>query len=365
MTSMARAVLLMVSVACWLLAGCGDFFTKENNGGGGSTSAHFAYVVNTNNVGAGSISVFKVDATSGALSATANVSTPTLGPQGATIAAGKFLYVGSNGGGVAGYVINASTGGLTDIAGSPFGIGNVPLSVSATPSGKFLYVADALSSTIFEFAIDSASGALTALSTPGELVNGSPQDIKVDVSGRFLFVALANGGLSVFKIDANTGLLSARQDFATLTGGQPTWIALETTARYLYLVDQLPGVEPFGINLDGTVTAKTLPSSPSGTGPVQAAADRTGSFLYVANSGSNNISGYVILGSGVLQAISGEPFNANSGPQALACEPSGKFLYVAHVSGAINIYSLDANSGKLTLTLNATAGADPRTIVFL
>src|SRR5689334_19992631 len=110
---MRRLSLIVGFLLCWLLAGCGAFFTKENNGGGGGgTSTHFAYVVNTNNGGAGSISVFSVDSSTGALAASANIATQTSGAQGATIAAGKFLYVGSNSGGVNGYVINSANGGL-------------------------------------------------------------------------------------------------------------------------------------------------------------------------------------------------------------------------------------------------------------
>jgi 6-phosphogluconolactonase (cycloisomerase 2 family) len=48
----------------------------------------------------------------------------------------------------------------------------------------------------------------------------------------------------------------------------------------------------------------------------------------------------------------------------LAFDPSGKFLYAAHAAGTINIYSLDATSGAITSTGSATAGTDPRAIVF-
>src|SRR5689334_5023492 len=101
MSMRGRIAYLWFSLGLLLLAGCGDFFTKENgSGGGGSTGASRVYVTNN---GDNSISVFSADTSTGALTVTSSASSGTSGPQGIAIASGKFLFAGSNGNGVSGY----------------------------------------------------------------------------------------------------------------------------------------------------------------------------------------------------------------------------------------------------------------------
>ena len=60
----------------------------------------------------------------------------------------------------------------------------------------------------------------------------------------------------------------------------------------------------------------SLLGSPSS--PVSITVDSTGKFAYVANAGSNNVSGYTINSStGALTSISGSPFTAGSGPYSI------------------------------------------------
>ena len=50
----------------------------------------------------------------------------------------QFAYVANqNSSNVSGYTINATTGALTAIAGSPFPAGALPGSVAVDPTGKF------------------------------------------------------------------------------------------------------------------------------------------------------------------------------------------------------------------------------------
>ena len=60
---------------------------------------------------------------------------------------GRFLYAANSygpvgtSGTVSGYDINAITGALTAIGGSPFGAETGPISIAVDPSDKFVYVA--------------------------------------------------------------------------------------------------------------------------------------------------------------------------------------------------------------------------------
>ena len=72
---------------------------------------------------------------------------------------GKFAYAanwGSND--ISVYTINATTGALT--AGTAVAAGTNPSSVAVEPAGKFVYVANEIDSTISVYTINAATGAL-------------------------------------------------------------------------------------------------------------------------------------------------------------------------------------------------------------
>jgi len=78
---------------------------------------------------------------------------------------GKFLYVGnSQDNSLSAFSINSS-GALSPIGGSPYPLSGFPLSAVTDASGKFLYLGGA---GIFGFSIDAASGAL--IQVPGSPV---------------------------------------------------------------------------------------------------------------------------------------------------------------------------------------------------
>jgi 6-phosphogluconolactonase (cycloisomerase 2 family) len=75
--------------------------------------------------------------------------------------AGKFAYVANGGSNnVSAYTINAATGALTPVAGSPFTAGSVPIEVAVDPTGKFAYVSNDGSDNVTAYAINAATGAL-------------------------------------------------------------------------------------------------------------------------------------------------------------------------------------------------------------
>jgi 6-phosphogluconolactonase len=55
--------------------------------------------------------------------------------------------------------------------------------------------------------------------------------------------------------------------------------------------------------------------------PMAMALDLFGRFVYVANSGSNNISAYRIGESGALTPVAGSPFPAGDFPASVAVSP--------------------------------------------
>jgi DNA-binding beta-propeller fold protein YncE len=78
---------------------------------------------------------------------------------------GRFAYVANaNSANVSGYTINAITGVLTPISGSPFAAGAAPSSVVVHPAGKFAYVANIGSANVSGYTINAATGVLTPIS---------------------------------------------------------------------------------------------------------------------------------------------------------------------------------------------------------
>lgn len=92
-----------------------------------------------------------------------------IGPQGIAIdPAGKFLYVtNTNDGTVSAFTIDSTTGNLTAVAGSPFTSGpaivtpDEPSAAAVDPSGQFLYVANSDTENVSAFTINATTGVLT------------------------------------------------------------------------------------------------------------------------------------------------------------------------------------------------------------
>ena len=58
---------------------------------------------------------------------------------------------------------DATTGALSEVAGSPFAAGSFPSSVAVAPSGKIVYVSGG--NNISAYTINATTGALTSIGT--------------------------------------------------------------------------------------------------------------------------------------------------------------------------------------------------------
>lgn len=78
-------------------------------------------------------------------------------------------------------MIDASTGALSPVPGSPFATDTLSVEVAVDPSGKFVYVAngDPPANNISAFAIDPSTGALTPVPGSPFAVGPNPQSIVV------------------------------------------------------------------------------------------------------------------------------------------------------------------------------------------
>jgi 6-phosphogluconolactonase (cycloisomerase 2 family) len=164
--------------------------------------------------GNGSISGFSIDSISGTL--TAIPGNPFMGGVNATIEAeprGKFIYAvnhtGTFGAGeLVGFRIDSSTGALTAVPGDPLSTGGVGSGDAAfDPEGRFVYVTNLRSDNVAGFSIDAMTGSLTPISGSPFDARFRPSSIVVEPTGRFAYIA-GGDGLCLFAVDSDTGFLS-------------------------------------------------------------------------------------------------------------------------------------------------------------
>lgn len=118
-----------------------------------------------------SVSVYRLDGTSGTLSAVQTVSTLPAGyserntcSQIHLTASAKFLYVGNRGhNSIAGFAVDAASGQLTAIGQVPTEA--VPSAFGLDPAGNFLFAAGTASGKLATYRINGETGALTPLAT--------------------------------------------------------------------------------------------------------------------------------------------------------------------------------------------------------
>jgi 6-phosphogluconolactonase len=214
---------------------------------------------------------------------------------------------------------------------SPVGNVNVgfnPVFLTLSPSGKFLYVANAAGGTLSAFTVDSAGGLTPIAGSPYPLSTGGtqgagPNGIAIDPGEHFLFVAnLLASTVGGYAIDSTTGALSP-------LNGQP-------------------------------YTA--------GTSPASLTFDKTGTYLYVANLTSNNVTAFLIGTNGVPKQLDGSPYAGGTQPAFIQLDPSGEFVFVG-TEGAggrqILSYKINPSSGQLAAQAQSGLASTPTSLVLL
>jgi 6-phosphogluconolactonase len=310
------------------------------------------------------IVAFREDPNSGILTQLA-VSPITAGPSVQSLVihpSSKFLYAANAGeGDVSLFTISAS-GALTEVL-QRTPVGNAPTVLAMDPQGAYLYVANSGSNSISVLQIDSTSGALSVVTqSSGSGATAplgiTPINMQVSPSGTFLYVTGAGqpGYVEVFSL--SSGVLTPLSPIPLFYAGtNPYGLAISPNGSFLYTANNIDNsISEFTINtspVPGSLTQ--LANSPigqqSGTStPVALLIDKTGQWLYVANQGSPNLTGYSIATDGGISLIATSPFVTGAQPGVIASDPSGKYLFVGTQKSPFTIhsFSLDTSSGELT-----------------
>jgi 6-phosphogluconolactonase len=334
----------------------------------------FAYAANA---GDNTISVYSIDSTTGALTA---VGTPV--PTGSSPYAilgspdGQHVYVvNQTTNNISAYGVNGTTGGLTQIAGSPYVAGTHPQALAFDPTGSYLYVANSGTNNLSAYSVNASTGALTPLPTPSYATGTGPSAVSVDGAGKFVFVTNHGGSnnISVFAIAAGTGGLTPVAGSPFAAGGDPadsplSLVFVDSASFYgLYVTTSNTstgsGVSMFKV--DHVTGALTLLTVWIVSVDHYIAADRNGYFLYGATGGG--VVGYGILDAGVLFTLSGYPFASGANAYSVTVDPSNQFLYIAN-DGAGNVSGFKRKPGGGLTAISGSpfaAGNNPDFIAIL
>ena len=210
------------------------------------------------------------------------------------------------------------------------------------------------------------------------MANPNPAVVALAVNSalNLLYVVDQNDGyVLTFPYNSTTGMLPSDSigtrtvaSEATLVGTAPSAVAMSPAGSFLYVANAgSNNVSGFNINSHGSLTAMDKSPFAAELGPSSAAVDSSGQFLYVADQGSNQISGYRITATtGDLTPTIGSPYNTGAGPIFVAISPINRFLYVSNNSAAtISGFSIDPAGGNLAaVSSTVTTGTQPTGIAF-
>jgi 6-phosphogluconolactonase (cycloisomerase 2 family) len=145
----------------------------------------------------------------------------------------KYLYVATVGG-IMAYSIDATTGALTMVNGSPFGASAGPGFALAAPSSGFLYETIQSSSStppgVYGYSIDANTGTLTQISGSPFAPGCGGGDLTSPASGKFMFMA----GCGMYQIDAGTGALTFL--FKDPEAPNDGWSAFDPASAFVWIV---------------------------------------------------------------------------------------------------------------------------------
>jgi len=339
-----------------------------------SVAVHAASYVYVSNADSQDISVFRLDAQSGALAAVETV------PVGGTVMPMAFspdhhhLYAAlrSKPYRVVSFAVNPLDGRLAELGRAPLAESMAYVSTDGT--GRYLLSA-------------SYGGNLLAVNRIGE--NGVAGDvlqtvktgpmahaIRTSADNRYAFASVLGADAWLrLKFDAATGALTedATPAYSLPKASGPRHFQFSADQRFVYLIDELDGkLHALAFNAaNDTVkpiqTISILPADFSGDKPWGADVHLTpdGRLLYVSERTSSTLGAYrVNQETGKLTRIG--TYATEKQPRGFNIDASGRYLLaVGQLSHGLSSYTIDAASGKLTKLKEYPMGKNPNWVEFV
>ncbi|WP_410507714.1 PGF-pre-PGF domain-containing protein [Methanosarcina hadiensis] len=289
----------------------------------------YAYITNM-----GSKNVSVIDTSTNLVIATINVGHYPLGV--VVNPDGTKAYVANMDGTVS--IIDTST---NNVIGT-MEVGNYPYGIAVSPDGAKVYVANYGSNNVS--IIDTTNNTVIA-TVP---VGATPLGVAVSPDGKKVYIAnYRSDNISVIDTATNdiTGTVSV--------GNFPVGIAVNPDGTKVYVAN----INPFGsemnyermigtVSVINTTTNNVTATVKIGESPSGIAVNPTGTKVYVANYGSNNVSVFNTSTNTVTAIIS-----VGDRPYGVAVNSDGTKVYVAN-QGSNNVSIIDTATNKVTDTVN-------------
>lgn len=347
---------------------CISSFSTGTAGAGASnisvvctTPTHVAY-----SSGNGGGMAFGIDPTSGRLTPFGAFGSGSISDAfGASIAAdptGKFVYEITSGGTINSYSVNTATGSLTRV--SFVASAQSPRNIAVDPTGKFALVSYSQTNVMDVYSINATTGELTKVTgSPFTISSWGLGGIAFDPTGKFVFVTEANDGgqnISVHSLNPTTGFLTAVPGSPFSNNGRSFSIAVDPTGKFLissyfHTATADPrGVSAFTINpATGALANVGSIAFADFAAPASIAIEPTGKFVYVDYNGSVLIYSIDAM-TGALTSVGTQ--SGTGGPRSdISFDPTGTHAYINTPPspmggvGSITNYAINPTTGLLTV----------------
>jgi 6-phosphogluconolactonase len=231
-------------------------------------------------------------------------------------------------------------------------------------ASHYVYATIPAANQVKAYREDPNSGVLTEIQGSPYPVGDGAYSAVLHPSGKFLYVAnpgQLENDISLFTIASNGALTEVTPRTPVgINASQPAFLAMDPGGSYLYVANTLSfNISVFSIDSsNGALTQ--LANSPFAVGlpPLNMQLAPSGNYLYVTTSGgqANSNDGSIVgfsVNAGGLSALAAPRDSDGVNPNGLAIDPSGTYLYVANTSSAsIAIFTIGA-SGALSPVQNS------------
>jgi 6-phosphogluconolactonase len=163
-------------------------------------------------------------------------------------------------------------------------------------------------------------------------------------SSHYVFAAIpANNTIAVYREDPNSGILTVLLNSPFAAGKAPEAVLLHPSGKYLYVANSgEDDISLFSIAPSTGILTELSRTSTGGLTPLYMALDPTGGFLYVVNvlsAPSSDLSVFQVASDGTLTPTNA-PYSLGVTATSMALAPSGNFIFIGSVLGQVAVYPL-------------------------
>jgi 6-phosphogluconolactonase len=360
----SRCVALYLEIACLVVVTAVLMMGCENGSTATALLTHTpAFLValdDTNS--ADNVSVFSVNASTGELTEVSGSPFTTGLSYGAGAVVhpthGNWVFAADWDGNVQALVLGTNgTPTVASTESSGYGdFGWVNGGMAVTADGKYLYTTTD-DSDIVAWSIDQNTGALTKIGT--YTTPSMNCTYGVAVSGNFLYINDDCSYTVQVATIGSDGLLSDLQTVDVPNTDSYLWtLAVDKSGKFLYVGDESATLTRYSIGSDGKLTFLGQTTRNGGDGDMDSISfSADNKFLYTTTDRSGTAVFSIDQSTGNLAEIAGSPFGTEDSYGAVVVDPSSKFVYVSDDGSDIVAYKRNQTDG----TLSPLSGTSPTT----